>query len=104
MSAEPSSAPPPAPTPAPAPAPAPTPAFKYLEHPKSWFRNTPKRYMPTEGDIVVFSVDPEASVAHLDRKARRAARKIATQKYVAVVHLVSSAFSLPQATMSTWIS
>lgn len=39
---------------------------------------------PGIGDFIVFSIDPVASVAHLDKIARRAARKIPVHKFVAL--------------------
>ncbi|KZV75956.1 hypothetical protein PENSPDRAFT_599274, partial [Peniophora sp. CONT] len=46
-------------------------------------RNLPRK-CTSIGDFVVLSIDPVASVAHLDKVAQRAARKLPVQKFVAV--------------------
>lgn len=66
--------------------------FKYLTNPEEWQRDTPDRCIPNEGDFVVLSMDPLASVAHLDHIARRAARGIPVRKYIA---LILRGFGLP---------
>jgi len=62
------------------------PPFKHLDDPSEWQRNTPTRAIPSHGDFVVLSVNPVASVAHLDNIARIAAQEISTRKYLAVIY------------------
>jgi len=62
------------------------PSFKHLADPNEWQRLTPTRTIPSEGDFVVLSINPVASVAHLDHAARNSAKDISTRKYLAVVY------------------
>lgn len=64
------------------------PHFRYLENPGATWRNLPVVQMPVGGDFVVFSIDPVASVAHLDKVARRAARQLRTRRHVGLVMMV----------------
>ncbi|VDB91451.1 unnamed protein product [Peniophora sp. CBMAI 1063] len=61
------------------------PPFKYLTDPHDWGRSQAVTGLPSAGDFVVCSIDPEASVAHLDEEARLAARKLPTRRYVAFI-------------------
>ncbi|KZV69656.1 hypothetical protein PENSPDRAFT_686164 [Peniophora sp. CONT] len=65
----------------------PEPTFRYLPSSEKQFvkRNVPINAMPYIGDFVVFSVDPVASVAHLDEAAREAARQIRTYRHIGLV-------------------
>ncbi|KZV75927.1 hypothetical protein PENSPDRAFT_731411 [Peniophora sp. CONT] len=54
--------------------------YRYFTKPKPM----PTVCWPGIGNFVVFSIDPVASVAHLDKIARRAARKIPVHRFVAL--------------------
>ncbi|KZV75930.1 hypothetical protein PENSPDRAFT_646734 [Peniophora sp. CONT] len=54
--------------------------------------SNPTAYWPSFGDFVILTVDPVASVAHLDKVARRAARKLPKQRFVA---LTITGFGIP---------
>ncbi|KZV62003.1 hypothetical protein PENSPDRAFT_692902 [Peniophora sp. CONT] len=61
--------------------------WKYLEHPDAdeWLRGPLEIHnYPNLGDFVVLSIDPVATVAHLDAQARRAAQRIPARQYVAL--------------------
>lgn len=68
----------------------PKPTYKYLPSPEKGItnRHVPTAAMPLLGDFVVFSIDPVASVAHLDKTARQAARKIRTRRHVGIIMMV----------------
>ena len=72
------------------------PVYRYLPSPEEQLipRNVPTAWMPLLGDFVVFSVDPVASVAHLDKVARQAAKKIRTHRHVGLIIMVRSCGSL----------
>ena len=72
------------------------PTYRYLPSPEEQLipRNVPTTWMPALGDFVVFSVDPVASVAHLDKVARQAAKKIRTHRHVGLIIMVRSCRSL----------
>lgn len=58
--------------------------YKYLTRP----RPTSTTCWPGIGDFVVLSIDPVASVAHLDKVAKRAARALPVHKFVALTMTV----------------
>ncbi|VDC01579.1 unnamed protein product [Peniophora sp. CBMAI 1063] len=61
--------------------------WKHLENPaaKEWTRGPKEIHnYPNLGDFVVLSINPLASVAHLDAGAKQAARSIPRRKYVAL--------------------
>ena len=60
------------------------PPFRYLPNPEAALRDISRVVWPIQGDFVVFSIDPVASAAHLDKIARRAARRIPVHKFVAL--------------------
>ncbi|VDB96076.1 unnamed protein product [Peniophora sp. CBMAI 1063] len=62
--------------------------YKYLGRQ----RPTPTTCWPGIGDFVVLSIDPVASVAHLDKIARRAARKLPRHTFLA---LTMTGYGLP---------
>ncbi|VDB91442.1 unnamed protein product [Peniophora sp. CBMAI 1063] len=66
------------------------PVFRYLPSPEEQLlpRTHTTAWMPLLGDFVVFSIDPVASVAHLDKVARHAAKKIQTHRHVGLVIMV----------------
>ena len=64
------------------------PRFRYLDNPEAYQRDMPLAQIPGIGDFVVFAIDPVASVAHLDKVARQAARKIKTRRHVGLVMMV----------------
>lgn len=67
----------------------PEPVFKkHLANPAEWKRTQATCAMPREGDFVILSIDPVATVAHLDNEARIAAGKLRTRKYVALIYAV----------------
>ncbi|VDB88602.1 unnamed protein product [Peniophora sp. CBMAI 1063] len=66
-----------------------TPQFRYL--PKDQWP-APIVHFPNLGDFVVLTVDPVASVAHLDEAAKHAARALPRQRFVA---LVMEVYGLP---------
>ncbi|KZV74627.1 hypothetical protein PENSPDRAFT_185675 [Peniophora sp. CONT] len=68
--------------------PATPPRFKYLPEGRPW----PTAYWPGIGDFIVITIDPVASVGHLDKVARRAARKLPKHRFVA---LAMSIYGLP---------
>ncbi|KZV63344.1 hypothetical protein PENSPDRAFT_590020, partial [Peniophora sp. CONT] len=75
----------------PQPGAAPSPAskkWKYLENPTApeWLRGRlDVRPYPNLGDFAVLSIDPVASVGHLDRVARQAASLLPIRKYVVLL-------------------
>ncbi|KZV69684.1 hypothetical protein PENSPDRAFT_753203 [Peniophora sp. CONT] len=61
--------------------------WKYLENPAAdeWTRGPKEIHnFPNLGDFVVLSIDPVASVRHLDDVAKQAAKQIPRRKYVAL--------------------
>lgn len=64
------------------------PPFKYLSDPHAWRRSQAVTGLPSVGDFVVCSIDPVASVAHLDKVAQQAARKLHSRRYVAFIMAV----------------
>ncbi|KZV62005.1 hypothetical protein PENSPDRAFT_739601 [Peniophora sp. CONT] len=61
--------------------------WKYLEHPDAdeWLRGPLEIHnYPNLGDFVVLSIDPVATVGHLDAQARRAAQRIPARQYIAL--------------------
>ena len=66
-----------------------------MENPEAYMRDLPVVQIPVAGDFVVFSIDPVASVAHLDKVARRAAKKVRTGRYVGLVMMVRLLAILP---------
>lgn len=68
-----------------APADDPKPRFKYMENPGAYMRDIPVAQIPGVGDFVVLSIDPVASVAHLDDVARKAAKRLRTRRYVGLI-------------------
>lgn len=76
--------------------------WRYIEDPtgEEWDRGARStRKVPNEGDFVVLSLDPVASVAHLDRVARESARDIPARHFVAMVHRVRFACHLREASL-----
>ncbi|KZV65604.1 hypothetical protein PENSPDRAFT_124991 [Peniophora sp. CONT] len=67
------------------PAEDPMPHFKYMENPGAYMRDIPIAQIPGAGDFVVLSIDPVASVAHLDDVARKAAKRLRTRRYVGLI-------------------
>ncbi|VDB91450.1 unnamed protein product [Peniophora sp. CBMAI 1063] len=67
----------------------PKPRFRYMEDPRTYRRNFPVAQYPGIGDFVVFAIDPVASVAHLDKVARRAAKKIQTSLHVGLIMMMN---------------
>ncbi|KZV69660.1 hypothetical protein PENSPDRAFT_725887 [Peniophora sp. CONT] len=61
------------------------PTFKHLSDPHAYHRYKDIERIPAVGDFVVCSIDPVASVAHLDELARQAACKLRPQRYIAFV-------------------
>ena len=60
--------------------------WKYLEHPDDdeWMRGPSEiQTWPNLGDFVVLSLNPLATVQHLDSIAQEAARQIPVRKFVA---------------------
>ena len=60
--------------------------WKYLEHPDDdeWMRGPSEiQTWPNLGDFVVLSLNPVATVRHLDSIAQEAARRIPVRKFVA---------------------
>ncbi|KZV69652.1 hypothetical protein PENSPDRAFT_471295 [Peniophora sp. CONT] len=66
----------------------PVPRFKYMENPGAYMRDIPVAQIPGAGDFVVLSIDPVASVAHLDEVARQAAKRLRRRRYVGLIMLV----------------
>ena len=64
------------------------PRFRYMGNPGAYKRDLPTAQIPGIGDFVVFAIDPVASVAHLDKVARQAARKIKTRRHVGLIMMV----------------
>ncbi|VDB91445.1 unnamed protein product [Peniophora sp. CBMAI 1063] len=66
------------------------PVYRYLPSADKLIikRHVPTAVMPLVGDFVVFSIDPVASVAHLDKVARQAAKKIRTHRHVGLVMMM----------------
>ena len=81
------------------------PTYRYLPSPEEQLipRNVPTAWMPLLGDFVVFSIDPVASVAHLDKVARQAAKKIRTHRHVGLIIMVRSCGSLMTAFTQTML-
>ena len=67
-----------------------SPQFRYL----SEDRPGPTTFWPGLGDFVVLTVDPVASVSHLDVVAKRAARKLPKRRFVALTMTVCHALLL----------
>ena len=71
--------------------------WKHLEHPDDdeWLRG-PREvyYYPNLGDFVVLSIDPVATVGHLDVIAKQAARRLPVRQYVALAMEVSRSLRL----------
>ncbi|VDC01581.1 unnamed protein product [Peniophora sp. CBMAI 1063] len=81
--------------------PPPARPWKYLEHPDAdeWLRGPREEHnYPNLGDFVVLSIDPLATVGHLDAIAKRAAQQLPIRKYVA---LALQSFGLPLSTKPT---
>ncbi|VDC07833.1 unnamed protein product [Peniophora sp. CBMAI 1063] len=61
--------------------------WKHLENPaaEEWIRGPKEIHnYPNRGDFVILSINPVATVAHLNAAARKAARRIPRRKYVAL--------------------
>ncbi|KZV69683.1 hypothetical protein PENSPDRAFT_725927 [Peniophora sp. CONT] len=61
--------------------------WKYLENPAAdeWTRGPKEIHnFPNLGDFVVLSIDPVASVSHLDAAAKQAAKQMPKRKYIAL--------------------
>ncbi|VDB91444.1 unnamed protein product [Peniophora sp. CBMAI 1063] len=61
------------------------PSFKHLPDPHAYHRFKDINTLPAIGDFVVCSIDPVASVAHLDEAARQAVRRMCPRRYIAFV-------------------
>ena len=64
--------------------------WKYLENPAApeWLRSRPEVAFPNLGDFAVLSIDPVASVGHLDAIAKRSAALLPIRRYVVLVFSV----------------